>query len=334
MKTVIKLNDFGFSFLLDGGFVRRASTAILTTSIAVLTLPLAACAQSFIYTNFSSTSLASNPLKINGNAKAPMTGAEGSPVLRLTFAQNAQAGSAFSLKAIQLGRSASFSTAFAFQMTRGGGISDGTANPLGGDGIVFVLNTVANNVGSWGGGVGYQGVAHSVGIKFDTWMDNANQFPQNSDPNGNFVAVYTNGSTQTAGYRPYSPGDKSRNQYYTPATSMKNGHIWYAWIDYNGQTHELDVSLSDGVDVRPANPQLSETIDLNASSILGSSPNVYAGFTSGTGMAYDNNDILNWRFNDTYQPIGVPSYANKLLPDASQDRPPRLGTNINNFGKD
>jgi len=291
---------------VNGGFVRRASSAILTTSIAAVILPLAANAQSFSYSSFSSAALAANPLQINADAAAPVTGAEGTPVLRLTPAQEDQAGSAFSLNTIQLGGNASFSTAFAFQMTDGGGIPDGTGNTPGADGIVFVLNTVANNVGGLGQGVGYQGIANSVGIKFDTWMDAAGSFPQDSDPNGNFVAVYTDGSTETAGYTPYSPGDLSANQYYTPSTIMKNGDIWYAWIDYNGTTDELDVRLSDGVDVRPANPDLSETIDLNASSILGSSPDVYAGFTSGTGGAYDNNDVLNWQFNDTYEPIGVP----------------------------
>src|SRR5208283_3648623 len=102
--------------------------------------------------------------------------------LRLVPAQDGQSGSAFSLYAIQLGTNASFSTAFAFQLTGGGGISDGTTNPLGADGLVFVLNTVASNVGSSGQGVGYQGLPNSVGIKFDTWQDGAAGFPEESDP--------------------------------------------------------------------------------------------------------------------------------------------------------
>jgi hypothetical protein len=61
---------------------------------------------------------------------------------------------------------------------------------------------------------------------------------------------------------------------------MKKGDISHAWIDYNSVTQELDVRLSDGADARPANAQLGETIDLDSPSILGSSPNVYAGFTS------------------------------------------------------
>jgi len=268
-------------------------------------------AQSFNYPSFSTAALAAAPLKINGNATAPTTGVGGGAVLRLTSSAADQAGSAFNLTAIQLGTNVSFSTAFAFQLSAGGGsLSDGNQPPApaGADGIVFVLNVTTNNVGALGQGVGYQGIANSIGIKFDTWQDGtANGFPQDSDPTGNFVAVYTNGSTQTAGYLPYSPSNLSTTpQYYVPATFMKNGDVWYAWIDYDGSSHRLDVRLMDGVNVRPANPQLSRTIDLGSASILGSSPQVFAGFTSATGAQWNAQDILFWQFNASYNPIGIP----------------------------
>jgi hypothetical protein len=277
-------------------------------AVASSSLSLSVRAQSFTFTDFS------NPtgLTLNGNATAPTPDAYagGVKALQLTPALGGQAGSAFSTTPVQLGNSASFSTAFSFQLSNGGGINDGNSppNPLGADGLVFVLNTQSNSVGSSGQGVGYQGIANSVGIKFDTWQDSAG-FPQDQDPNGNFVAIYTDGSTL---YDPSAaPGSGPANTYYTPSTSMKNGDIWYAWIDYNGSTDLLSVSLSDGVDVRPSTANLSETIDLNASSILGQSPNVFAGFTAGTGGAWDQTDVLNWQFNDNYQPInqvgnGVP----------------------------
>jgi hypothetical protein len=279
--------------------------------VALIYLRQTSSAQSFNYPDFSSASLASNPLKINGNAAAPTSDVDGAEVLRLTPALLNQAGSAFSLNAVQLGNSGSFSTTFAFQLSAGGGsLSDGNQppEPPGADGIVFVLNVTTNNVGALGQGVGYQGIPNSVGIKFDTWQDGvANGFPQDSDPTGNFVAVYTNGSTQTAGYLPYSPGNPSTTpQYYVPGTFMKNGDVWYAWIDYDGSIPRLDVRLSDGVNVRPANPQLSQTIDLGNAAILGSSPHVFAGFTSATGGQYNDQDILFWQFNPNYSPIGIP----------------------------
>ena len=285
------------------------SASLLVACMALL-FPRMAGAQSFNYPDFSSASLAATPLQINGNAAAPVTGLEGAAVLRLTTATPAQSGSAFSLNSIRLEANAGFSTAFAFQLSNGGG-KDNDGNqppePPGADGIVFVLTTVANNVGALGQGVGYQGITNSVGIKFDTWQDGvSNGFPQDSDPNGNFVAVYTNGSTQTAGYIPYAASNsESAPQYYSPATYLKNGDVWYAWIDYNGATGELDVRLTDGNSARPTNPQLSQTIQLANPAILGSFPNVFAGFTSATGEQYQNQDILNWEFVDNYSPIGT-----------------------------
>jgi hypothetical protein len=280
-----------------------ALAAALSVSVLAL-LPATGRAQNFVFPSFTSNA----GLQVNGNAATDVTGQDGtSKVLRLTPASDDQAGSAFSLNKVQLGSNASFSTAFSFQMWNGGGISDGTGNTPGADGIVFVLNTVSNTVGSLGQGVGYQGISNSVGIKFDTWDDStANGFPQDNDPNGNFVAIYNDGSTHlydsSNPSNPYNNAATDAMGSYTPADLMKNGDTWYAWIDYNGTTDELDVRLSE-TDVRPTLANLSETLDLNGASILGSSPNVYAGFTSGTGSAYDNNDILNWQFNDTYNPI-------------------------------
>jgi hypothetical protein len=300
LKNAIPLTKFGISTM-------KLNTPTLATALSfsvLALLPSAGRAQNFVFPSFTN----SIGLQVNGNAAVNQTGQDGtSKVLRLTNATVDQAGSAFSLNTVQLGSNASFSTAFSFQMWDGGGISDGTSNPLGADGIVFVLNTVSNTVGSLGQGVGYQDITHSVGIKFDTWDDStANNFPQDNDPNGNFVAIYNDGSTHR--YDSGNPSDPNNNSatdamgFYSPSDSMKNGDTWYAWIDYNGTTDELDVRLSE-TDVRPTNPDLSETIDLSGSSILGSAPNVYAGFTSGTGGAWDNNDILNWQFNDTYNPI-------------------------------
>ena len=270
-----------------------------TCSFTVTVFAENCCSNCFTYANFGSNVLSASPLDLNGDAAAPVTGLEGTPVLRLTPADNDKHGSAF--VPVHLGANLSFSTAFAFQMSNGGGSSnDGNEppEPAGADGIVFVLAAVPTDLGLVGQGVGYEGIPSSVGIKFDTWQDSAaNGYPQDSDPNGNFVAVYTDGNIQSANYVPYSPFNPStEHQYYTPPTYMKNGDIWYAWIDYNGATGELDVYLSDGVNSRPATPQLIQTISLNNLSNLGFAPQVYAGFTSGTGGQYDDNDILSWEF--------------------------------------
>ena len=250
------------------------------------------------FVNFATNAVAGGGMNLNGNAAAGVIDAEGNVVLRLTPALSFQAGSAF--VPVQLGDNLSFSTEFAFQMTNGiGGEGDGTTNPPGADGICFVLANAPTDIGllgGSGGNVGYAGIPSSVVIKFDTWDDStASGFLQQNDPNGNFVAVYTDGSVNTAGYGLYSPlNSATEPQYYMPGAPMKNGDIWYAWINYNGANSELDVYLSDGSSVRPATPQLVQNISLDNLSYLGLSPNLFAGFTSGTGAGWDDNDVLSW----------------------------------------
>lgn len=77
------------------------------------------------------------------------------------------------------------------------------------------------------------------------------------------------------------------------------GDIWHAWVDYNGVAQVLEARLSRS-NIRPSVPLLSHTIDL--ASTLGST-NVFAGFTSGTGAAFANHDVLTWVLDNSYHPI-------------------------------
>jgi hypothetical protein len=152
--------------------------------------------------------------------------------------------------------------------------------------LVFVLQTNSNSVGSLGGGIGYSGVPNSVGIEFDTWF-NGSGF---GDPDGNHVAINTE-------------GDLNPNfGVASVPTRMNDGDLWYAWVDYNGGTNELEVRLDDS-STRPVAPLLSAVLDLPT--ILGST-NAFVGFTSGTGSAYGDHDIESWVFRDNYEPIVTP----------------------------
>lgn len=106
----------------------------------------------FSYPNFSSTA----GLTLNGAAAT--TGG----VLQPTPSAGNSSGSTFTTSQISLGAGAEFSTFFQFRLTNPGGIAPA-------DGIAFVLQTVNNNVGGLGGGLGYLGIANSVGIEFDTY---------------------------------------------------------------------------------------------------------------------------------------------------------------------
>ncbi len=245
-----------------------------------LCLPLSSMALDIDFADFSSVA----GLQINGNA------AQVGNVLRLVPALDYQSDSAFSSSALSLNNLSSFSTYFSFQLSNPGGISDNDG--IGADGLVFVVQTVANNVGGAGGGLGYSGIQNSVGVEFDSW-DNGMGI---GDPNGNHVAVDFNGDLSTPiGTTPVP-------------TRLNDGQIWHAWVDYDGSVGSLEVRLS-GVPFRPPVPLIDVAVDLGA--VLGQ-PEVFVGFTAGTGAAWGDHDILSWKFASEYLPINVPDSGASL----------------------
>ena len=253
----------------------------VAAAIAALGIVGAASATILSYPDFSSVA----GLQLNGNA------AQAGNVLRVTPATFFQSGSAFSTTAITLASNVSFSTYFQFRITDSGGIGD--ADGAGADGLVFVVQTVANTAGGAGGGIGYSGIANSVGIEFDTYDNGAGA----GDPNGNHVGIDLGGSVFSA-------------QTALEPTRFNDGDIWNAWVDYDGATNELEVRWSMS-NIRPAAAQLSRIEDLSV--VLGT-PNAFVGFTSGTGSGFGNHDILSWEFRDTLDPIiNVPEPATLAL---------------------
>lgn len=248
-------------------FVIRA----LTSAVLVLCANAASATIVINYPDFSGVS----GLSINGNA------AQVGNVLRVTPALPGQAGSVFSTSTVSLASNASFSTFFQFQFTNAQ-VFDGQG--FGADGLVFVVQTVSNNVGGGGGGIGYQGIAKSIGIEFDTW--NNGGIDNNSS---NHVGIDANGSVSSLVLTSVVEGD------------MNNGQIWNAWVDYNGATNLLEVRVTQS-SVRPSLAILSLTRDIALD--LGST-NAFVGFTSGTGAAWANHDVLSWVLDNSYAPIGT-----------------------------
>jgi hypothetical protein len=265
--------------------VFRLCSVLGVLAAAALLAPAARA--DFTYENFNSlnSTTGGQTLQLNGNAAlAP-------PRLRLTPALSGQAGSAFITDAISLGNNASFSTYFQFQITNNGGIID--EDGQGADGIVFVVQTVSNTAGGSGGGIGYQGINNSLGVEFDSW----NNGGFNGDISGNHVGIDTNGSVASL----VSVHENVR---------FNNGEIWNAWVDYDGDNDVLEVRWSLGTS-RPGAAMLSYSgLDLPA--IL-TQNDAYVGFTSGTGAAWGNHDILYWEFVQDFSPIGVPEPTSIVL---------------------
>jgi hypothetical protein len=223
-------------------------------------------------------------LTLNGT-----TGALGNPivsrgrrVLRLTDNLN-QSGSAFVTNPVLLDPDVSFSAFFTFEISNPQGISD--SDGQGADGLVFVVQTVANTAGGAGGGIGYDGIPNSVGIEIDTWDNGAWD-----DYDGNHVGIDLAGSVDSVLQVPV-------------AQRMNDGTVWNAWVDYDGSTDLIEVRVSSSP-TRPATPLMTWQVDLT--SVLGSN-SAYVGFTSGTGAGAGYHDILSFYFNNTRQPFGCGS---------------------------
>jgi hypothetical protein len=169
-------------------------------------------------------------------------------------------------------------------------------NEPGADGLVFVVQNVANNVGVAGQGIGYAGIGTSIGVEFDTWGNAGN-----NDPSQSHIGIDVNGSVNhaAAGQGPTAIiGNTNVPSTDLPGPELDDGDRWWSWVIYDGT--DLDVYLqrseSTAPPSLPAAPLLSFSLDLSAT--LGGSDQAFVGFTSGTGADWANHDVLYWRYNE------------------------------------
>ncbi|MBI3948531.1 MAG: hypothetical protein HY321_21640 [Armatimonadetes bacterium] len=261
----------------------RTIAQVLVLAVAALTLPPLAAQDGkpmvITFGGFGDLS----PFTLNGSAaeiQKDGKGAlvEGQPVLRLTESREWQGGSAFLTRTIPLANQASFSAAFQFEMTDPKGIGDDDG--VGADGLAFVVQTKASNVGGAGAGVGYAGISPSVAVEFDTF--------NNGEVSGNHVAISINGDTASVAKLPIEK-------------RMNDGGVHYVWVDYDGAKRVVEVRLSTRPE-RPEAPLLRHEVDLAAT--LGE-PDVYVGFTASTGSAFNNHDIRYLQFVNAFQESGA-----------------------------
>ena len=214
-------------------------------------------------------------------------------LLRLTEAQPGQAGSAYALTPVALDSNHSFTSEFTFQLS---GSSDGA------DGITFVIQNDLNGidaVGASGNGLGYEGIASSLAIAFDTYDPTFGQ-----GPNLNILRILENGVTGDA--QSNGVGDLAGISQ-TVGFELNNGAEYFARIVYDGVSDLLQVFLTDNLGVGFGAPFLERTIDLEA--LLG--PSAFMGFTGGTGGLSNTQDILAWSL--TTDSSGVPEPMSALL---------------------
>ena len=151
-------------------------------------------------------------------------------------------------------------------------------NPFG-DGLTFTIqNQGLNAVGYSGGGLGYQGIANSVAVKFDLYSNNG----EGPDSTGVFVG----------GVSPTKP-------FFNLASSdidLHSGDVMHAHLTYNGTM--LTVTLTD----TKTSATNTESYTVNIPQAVGAST-AYVGFTGATGGATSTQNILSW----SYTPQNAPA---------------------------
>ena len=169
-----------------------------------------------------------------------------------------------------------FETTFQFQIT-------GPIN-TGADGIAFVVqNDAVDALGLAGGGIGYSGIANSLAVEFDTWLNPAGDLePPGADPDDNHLSVHTGGVDPNSASHAFSIGSTSA------IPNLSDGQIHTARIAYDPG------SLSVFID-NLTTPALTVAIDLSSTLDLDFG-RAWVGLTAAKANGREIHDILNWSF--------------------------------------
>jgi gliding motility-associated-like protein len=139
----------------------------------------------------------------------------------------------------------------------------------GADGISFVLQPLSTSVGSTGGGLGFDGITPSVGVTIDTWQNT-----DNNDPVEDHIAIQLNGNLNHSNATTNLAGPVTALAGLPNIEDCQNHTLV---VDWNATTKTFTVFM-DG------NQRLQTTKDFVAD-VFGGNPNVFWGFTGGTGGA-------------------------------------------------
>ena len=198
---------------------------------------------------------------MNGHA------AQAGDVLRVTDGGDWETGSAFDNTPISL--QGSFATHFEVDLY------GGSSPPA--DGITLTIQSSGvTALGTYGGSLGYAGVAPSLAVELDTYYNTG------VDPDANHVAILENGVMDDL-----APADPPFNLYGAGPVDV--------WVDYDASALVLTVFVGDHGAAQPTSPLIS--FPVNLVSLVGFSG--YLGFTGATGSDSSVQDIVNWEASAT-----------------------------------
>lgn len=196
-----------------------------------------------------------------------------------------------------------------------------TDGAQGGDGIAFVLQSEGVNqppTGN-GGNIGYNGMAPSLAIQFDTYRDNPIDFPFTNDPGGGFFPYYDHIGLMLNG----SCNHLSANDLFTGAfspsfTDVEDCAAYDSHqLTLNWDAAAMNLQLIYCNNVEGCFTIFNENIDISATVFSGNS-SVYWGFTGATGGANNEQEVcINYFDKEPFITDTIVCYADNLVYDFS-----------------
>uniref|UniRef100_A0ACD5UDX3 Uncharacterized protein n=1 Tax=Avena sativa TaxID=4498 RepID=A0ACD5UDX3_AVESA len=182
----------------------------------------------------------------------------------------------------------SFSTAFVIGII-------GAYEQLSSHGMAFVISKTGNFTSALPGQfLGLVGSAnngnatnHLFAVEFDTILNS-----EFNDMSGNHVGIDVDGlnsvDADNAGY--YDDDDGGNGAFRN--MSLVDRKPMQVWVDFDGQTMQVNVTMAPLQVARPKRPLLSTTVNL--SSVIDGT--AYVGFSSSSGILYCRHYVLGWSF--------------------------------------
>ncbi len=275
----LKMNyDDGFIAYLNGREIARANAPDAAAWDSTAAAEHGGIAANVSYEDFASAD-AKDDYTLLGNASW-----NGDRLALTTPAVN-QNSAAWLTRPIAFGSDYTFSASMVYDIhTPGGTFAD--SDGLGGEGMVFVLQSNDNNVlGLGGGGLGIDNTGSTfLAIELDS-VATGSFDPDDSLPSHLGVTTNAQGSVERVRIPRFNGNAFFAGQ---PGPGV---NLIYLWVEYNGLSQQLDVYMSS-TETRPDDPTLTTSVDLTE--LFGGDPQLYAGWTASTSDAFNGHDVLSW----------------------------------------
>ena len=270
----------------------------------------------FEYTDFKNA----NDIKLNGNASMDNSS--------VNICSNGEFYTGSVWRSQDIPVSAGFTSTWEFSIDSSDGGKYPDASEPGADGITFLIQNATNTtnaIGSYGSGIGYEGIDNALAVEIDLFTNDSYQNDDKLDPNGNHLAIM--GTTPKTTLKSlHSPKYQIWSTTSIPVIKS-NGTKYYAKVEYDATKKTFDAWVNETSTFGEPNIHLS---NFNIKSYLSliNGTNAYVGFTSSTGSAFQNHKLHNWYFCPK-TPSGINNIPADELSDADIISPNPAGSSVN-----